>query len=255
MRTAESVVLTLCPPGPDERNTSIRRSFSSIVHVDLLGLGHHQDASGGGVDAALRLGDRHPLDAVHAALELEQRVRRLAWFRGALGLDRDGRALDSAEVARGLVEHLDLPAAALGVAAVHAQQVAGEQRRLLAALAGLDLQDRVLEVGLGPRHEQMAQSLLELEPVRVEPGRPRRRTTRPRRRARARPRCRRWSTATPGRPGRPRVRAAVPLVELAGLHRVGEHIGGGELLLDRGVLVDEPVNCFEHRSPSCLVRR
>ena len=30
MRTAESVVLTLCPPGPDDRNTSMRRSFGSI---------------------------------------------------------------------------------------------------------------------------------------------------------------------------------------------------------------------------------
>ncbi len=30
MRTAESVVLTLCPPGPVERYTSIFRSFGSI---------------------------------------------------------------------------------------------------------------------------------------------------------------------------------------------------------------------------------
>ena len=31
IRTAESVVLTDCPPGPDERNTSIRSSFGSMV--------------------------------------------------------------------------------------------------------------------------------------------------------------------------------------------------------------------------------
>ena len=30
MRTAESVVFTLCPPGPEERNTSMRRSASGI---------------------------------------------------------------------------------------------------------------------------------------------------------------------------------------------------------------------------------
>ena len=30
MRTAESVVLTLCPPGPEERKTSTRISFSGI---------------------------------------------------------------------------------------------------------------------------------------------------------------------------------------------------------------------------------
>ena len=72
IRTAESVVLTLWPPGPLLRKTSMRRSFSSIVDVDLLGLGQHQHAGGGGVDPALRLGDRHPLDPVHAALELQQ---------------------------------------------------------------------------------------------------------------------------------------------------------------------------------------
>ena len=31
MRTAESVVFTDCPPGPDERKTSMRRSFSSML--------------------------------------------------------------------------------------------------------------------------------------------------------------------------------------------------------------------------------
>ena len=31
IRTAESVVFTLCPPGPDERNTSIFRSAGSMV--------------------------------------------------------------------------------------------------------------------------------------------------------------------------------------------------------------------------------
>jgi hypothetical protein len=30
MRTAESVVLTLCPPGPEDRKTSTRMSFSGI---------------------------------------------------------------------------------------------------------------------------------------------------------------------------------------------------------------------------------
>ena len=31
MRTAESVVLTLWPPGPDERKTSMRRSLTSSI--------------------------------------------------------------------------------------------------------------------------------------------------------------------------------------------------------------------------------
>ena len=38
MRTAESVVLTLCPPGPEERKTSMRMSVSgmSIWSVDSM---------------------------------------------------------------------------------------------------------------------------------------------------------------------------------------------------------------------------
>jgi hypothetical protein len=35
IRTAESVVLTDCPPGPDERLTSIRRSFSSSIWTSV----------------------------------------------------------------------------------------------------------------------------------------------------------------------------------------------------------------------------
>ena len=31
IRTAESVVFTLCPPGPEERKTSMRSSFGSTV--------------------------------------------------------------------------------------------------------------------------------------------------------------------------------------------------------------------------------
>ena len=54
MRTAESVVFTLWPPGPDERYTSICRSFGSIVDVDLVGLGQHGDGGRRGVDPPLR---------------------------------------------------------------------------------------------------------------------------------------------------------------------------------------------------------
>ena len=71
IRTAESVVLTLWPPGPEERKTSIRRSFGVDLDLDLLGLGHDQHAGRRGVDAALGLGHRHPLHPVHAALVLQ----------------------------------------------------------------------------------------------------------------------------------------------------------------------------------------
>ena len=57
------------------------------------------------------------------------------------------------------VEDLGPPAAALGVAQVHPQQVTGEQRRLLAALAGLDLEDDVAVV-VGVARDQQQRSLL-----------------------------------------------------------------------------------------------
>ena len=93
IRTAESVVLTLWPPGPLLRKTSMRRSFSSMLDVDRLGLRQHEDAGGAGVHPPLRLGDRDALDAVHAALELQQGVRRLAGLGRPLGLHGDGHRL------------------------------------------------------------------------------------------------------------------------------------------------------------------
>ena len=88
MRTAESVVLTDWPPGPDERLTSIRRSLLLVdVDLDLVGLGHHDDRRGRGVDAPARLGRGDALDAMDAALELEPAV-------GAVAADLDDRLLD-----------------------------------------------------------------------------------------------------------------------------------------------------------------
>ena len=56
--------------------------------------------------------------------------------------------------------HLDLPALALGVARVHAVEVAREQRGFVAAGAGADLEDRVLAVARILRQEQDLDLLL-----------------------------------------------------------------------------------------------
>ena len=236
IRTAESVVLTLCPPGPLLRKTSMRRSFSSIVDVDLLGLGQHQDAGRAGVHPALRLGDRHPLDAVHAALELQQAVRRLARLGRALGLHRDGDGLVAAEVGLGGVEDLDLPAPLLGVPGVHAQQVAGEQRRLLAALAGLHLEDRVLVVGRVARHQQAAAAA-----PRPRAGAPSSVSTSSANVGSSAASSRAASMSSPRSSHsflavRTRLSCGVPLVEPLGQPGVGVRLGRAELLLELGVL-------------------
>lgn len=114
------------------------------------------------MDTALRLGGRHPLHPVHAALVLQPRPHALAGLGLPAGLHRDLDVLVAAQLGLGGVDDLGLPADALGVAQVHAQQVAGEQRRLVAARARLDLQDDVLVVTRVARHQQQAQFLGQL---------------------------------------------------------------------------------------------
>ena len=85
---------------------SILRSGGIELDVDdLVGLGHHRDRRGRGVDAALRLGGGHALHAVAAGLELELRV-------GALARDARDHFLEAAEVGRARGDDLDLPAVA-----------------------------------------------------------------------------------------------------------------------------------------------
>ena len=167
IRTAESVVFTDWPPGPDERKTSIRRSLGSMSTSTV------SSASGATKTPAAEVWMRpcdsvtgHPLHAVHAALELQPRPHPVGRGRRAGRLDGDRDVLVAAEVGLGRGEHLGLPAPALGVPQVHPQQVAGEQRRLLAALARLDLDDHVLGVVGIARGEQLGQPVLQLgDPV------------------------------------------------------------------------------------------
>ena len=78
MRTAESVVLTLCPPGPRARKMSMRRSLGWMSTS-------MSSASGSTATVAVEVWMRpaasvagHALHAVHAALVLERRVGTLA---------------------------------------------------------------------------------------------------------------------------------------------------------------------------------
>ena len=113
-----------------------------MCDLDVLGLGQHRHRRGRRVDAALRLGGRHALHAVRAALVLEAAVRAVA-----ADLERV-RA-----VAR--VQRLGLEAEPLGVAGEHPVQVAGPQARLVAARAAADLDDHVLVVvGVRLDHRQ-----------------------------------------------------------------------------------------------------
>ena len=150
MRTAESVVFTDWPPGPDDRYTSIWRSLGSICDVDLLGLGQHRHRGRRRVDPALRLGDRHPLHPMRTALVLHAGP-------DAVALQQERHVAVAAHVGRVRAEHLEAPALPAGVRPVHLEQVAGEEVGLLASLGAADLDDDVaVVVGVLRQQQELA---------------------------------------------------------------------------------------------------
>ena len=137
--------------------------------VVLVGLGEHDYAGRGGLDAALRFGDGDALHAVHAALVFQARPHTVLRRGRALGANGDLHVLDAAELGGVLGLHGDGPAALLGVPQIHAQQVAGEQRCLLAARTGLDLHDDVPGVIGVARDQRVPQLLLGRRQLGFEP--------------------------------------------------------------------------------------
>ncbi len=135
------------------------------LDVDLLRLGVDEHPGGRGVDAPLRLGRGHPLHPVHAALELQPPPGAVA------PLDGDRDVFVSAQVGVLRVDDLGLVAGPLGEAQVHAQEVAGEEHGLLAALARLDLHDDVFVVVGVAGHQQVAQPFLQRGDAGLELGR------------------------------------------------------------------------------------
>ena len=104
------------------------------------------------MDAPLGLGRRHALHAMDAALELQPREHAPARDLGDDLLVAAGRPLARRQ-------DLDLPAPALGIFGVHAEKIAGEQRRLVAARAGAHLEDRAALVGCVLRQKRDADRL------------------------------------------------------------------------------------------------
>ena len=124
------------------------------LHVHLIHLREHRHGDGAGVHAALALGLGDALHAVHAALELEA-------AEGAFPAHLEADFLEAADAGLALVDHLDLPAAAAGVVAVHAEEIRREQPRLITAGAGADFHDDVLVVAGVPGQQQHAQAFLQ----------------------------------------------------------------------------------------------
>ena len=131
---------------------------AQIVGADLdvaagLGLGHDGHGAGGGVDASLGFGDGHALHAVRAGFVAQPPVDLLA-------ADLHDDLAVAAQLGFAGRQDLGLPAAMLGVAQVHAQQVAGKEGAFITAGAGPDLQDGVAGIVGVARQQQVLDALL-----------------------------------------------------------------------------------------------
>ena len=107
------------------------------------------------MDAALRLGDRHPLHAVHATLVLEAGPCTVA-------PDEERDLGESAHVGVTGLERFALPAVDDGEGHVHVVEVAGEEVGLLTALGATDLNDHVAAVVRIAGQQQQPEPLLKV---------------------------------------------------------------------------------------------
>src|SRR6266568_817809 len=128
--------------------------FLLDLDVHLLGFGEDGDGRRGRVDATLRFSHRHALHPVHPRLVTERAVHA----RPPGGEDR---LLQPAEVPLGEGNDFDLPALPLGKSGVHAEQLRGEQRRLVPPGAGADFHDRIAVVQRIARREQLGELVAE----------------------------------------------------------------------------------------------
>ena len=132
-------MLTLWPPGSARTEGVDAKILGLDLNVDFVGFRQHGDRRRGRVNPAAGFGGRHALHAMHAAFVLQPAV-------DALTLDVDDHFLEAALAGLAERHHLELPPLTLGVTAVHAIEIAGEERRLLATGAGADFDDDVLIV-------------------------------------------------------------------------------------------------------------
>src|SRR5689334_17163797 len=87
------------------------------------------------MDAAAAFGDRNALHAVDPALELET-------GKDTGAADRSDRLLVAAKLGSARGDELELPALDVGVALVHAKEIAREERRLVPACPSANLEHR-----------------------------------------------------------------------------------------------------------------
>ena len=163
MRTAESVVFTHWPPGAAGAVHVDAQVVLVDVDLHLVRFGQHGHRCRGRVDAALALGFRYALHAVHAALEFHDRVHLVA-------LDFELDLLEAAGFGRRHVHRLGLPALRACETFVHLVEVACKEGCLVAAGCCADLHDDVLVVGWVGRNEHELDILFERRQLSLDLG-------------------------------------------------------------------------------------
>ena len=147
MRTAESVVLTDWPPGPDERKDVDAEVRRVDLHVHLLRLGQDRHRRRRGVDPALAFGLGDPLDAVHAGLVAQAPI-------GPPSPHGEDRLPDRPRDPLRTADQLHRPPPPLGESPVHPHQVRAEESRLVASGACADLDHRRAVLHRVGRHQR-----------------------------------------------------------------------------------------------------
>ena len=120
-------VLAASAGGAESIDAQIRRIDHDLT--DFIRFRHHRHRACRGVNAALGFGHRHALHAMAAGFEFQFRISAVADDA------RDDLAVTT-EVRRAFRNDLHLPALALGVTRVHAEQFRRKQRGLVAAGTG-----------------------------------------------------------------------------------------------------------------------
>ncbi len=130
-------VLTTGTGGAEGIHPQVR--FVDLDCFGFVGLRHHGNRAGRGVNAALGFGFRHSLHPVRTGFKFQRAINTIAREAG-------DDFLETAVLPFIFAEHLDLPPAFLGIAGIHAKQVAGKDSGFIAPGAGTDFQEHILGV-------------------------------------------------------------------------------------------------------------
>ena len=121
--------------------------------VDFIGFGQYGDGGSRSVNAALLLGLRNALHAVHAALILQLGI-------DFVPLNRSNHFLHSAKRRRRAFQNFHLPALCFRVARIHAEKLPGKERGFDAAGSGADFDEHaLLVVGIFRQQQELELAL------------------------------------------------------------------------------------------------